>query len=114
MLEPLERIVLADEECVSRLDFAAKRAAREIEEAREAREASIAAIRKELFDAIDREIESIQAEGEARLREKRAELDRHLSRVSASAGERFHRAAETNRGFTRSSSRSRRRRGMRR
>jgi hypothetical protein len=95
MLEPLERIVLADEECVSRLDFASKRAAREIEEARAAREASIAAARKEFFDALDREIESIQAEGEARLREKRAELDRYLSRLSAAAGERSDRAAET-------------------
>ncbi len=94
MLEPLERIVLADEECVSRLDFAAKRADREIEQARTEHEQALAAARKEFSDDVEREIERIRGEGEQRIREKRAALDEYLQRLAAAAEERLEPAAE--------------------
>ncbi len=93
MLEALERIVFADEECVSRVDFAAKRAAREIEEARAAHEQAVAAANKTFSDELEREIEEIRSEGELRMREKAAALDAYLQRLTASAEERLESAA---------------------
>ncbi|HSP16576.1 MAG TPA: hypothetical protein VLV78_17660 [Thermoanaerobaculia bacterium] len=94
MLEQLDRIVLADEECVSRLDFASKRANRETEDARAAHEQAVDAAKKGFVDSLDREIQAILAEGEARVREKRAASEAYVSRLAASAEARLETAAE--------------------
>ncbi len=94
MLEPLERIVLADEECVSRLDFATKRANRETEDARAAHEQALAVAKKDFADALDGEIAVIRSEGEARIRQTRSAQDAYVSRLAASAEERLEMAAE--------------------
>ena len=94
MLESLERIVLADEECVSRLDFAAKRAEREISEARAAYQQAVAATNQSFTETFEREIAQIRAGGEKRIADKRAALDEYLRRISESADARLEAAAE--------------------
>ena len=94
MLESLERIVLADEECVSRLDFAAKRAEREIREARAAHDQAVAGANKTLTETFEREIAQIRAAGETRIADKRGALDEYLRRVLQSADTRLEDAAQ--------------------
>jgi hypothetical protein len=94
MLEQLERIVLADEECVSRIDFAAKRAERETSEARGTHDLAVSESEKAFTESFEREIAQIRAEGEKRIVEKRAALDEYLRRLTASAEVRLEVAAQ--------------------
>jgi len=83
----LEAIVSADEEACSRVALAGKRREHDALAARTARDATIDAHLKEESDALDRELDGIRAEGDARIGELKKQQEQYLASLAA-AGER--------------------------
>ena len=83
----LELIVSADEEARSRVSLAEQRSEREVSAARATRDAAIDTRRKEAVDALERELQLIRAEGDARVAALQEQQQEYL-RTLAAAGER--------------------------
>lgn len=78
----LELIVSADEEARARVALAEQRSGQEVAAARASRDAAIDARRAQALDALERELQRIRAEGDARvaaLQEQQQEYLRSLS-----------------------------------
>lgn len=83
----LELIVSADEEARSRVSLAEQRSEREVSAARATRDAAIDTRRKEAVDALERELQLIRAEGDARVAALQEQQQEYL-RTLAAAGQR--------------------------
>lgn len=83
----LEVIVSADEEARARVALEEQRHDREVTAARTERDATIAAHRKEASDALERELQFIHADGDARVAALQEQQNEYL-RTLAEAGER--------------------------
>jgi vacuolar-type H+-ATPase subunit H len=83
----LGAIVSADEEARSRVALAEGRRERDVLAARTARDAAIDAQLKEASDALDRELQGIRAEGDARIVAMQRQQEQYLASLAA-AGER--------------------------
>jgi DNA anti-recombination protein RmuC len=88
----LESIVSADEEARSRVTLAEERSARELASARASRDAAIATRRKEAFESLEKELDVIRAEGEARLSELRQRQSQYLAGLARIGEEKFEEA----------------------
>lgn len=86
MTTGLETILLVDEECRSRVDFARAQSERAVGDAQEARDAELVARDRAADAALEMEIAAIGAEAAARVAERRTALDDYLRRLHA-AGE---------------------------
>ncbi len=89
MQPDLEAIVSADEEARSRVALAEERRERDVLAARTARDAAIAAELKEASDALDREIQVIRADGDARTGELKKQQEQYLASLAASGERKF-------------------------
>jgi hypothetical protein len=83
----LEATVAADEECRSRVRLAEEHRERDLSAARAQRDAALAKRAGAAREALDRELQAIHSEGEARFRELREKQERYLASL-AEAGER--------------------------
>lgn len=83
MHSDLELIVSADEEARARVALEEQRRERELTDARSERDAAIAARRKEATDALERELQVIRGDGDARV----AELQRQQEQFGAALAE---------------------------
>lgn len=87
MHSDLELIVSADEEARARVALAEQRHERETTAARTTRDTAIDTRRKDAADALERELELIRADGEARVAALQEQQTEYL-RTLAEAGER--------------------------
>jgi hypothetical protein len=87
MHSDLELIVSADEEARARVALEEQRCEREVTAARTTRDTAIEARRKEAADALERELELIRADGDARVAALQEQQTEYL-RTLAEAGER--------------------------
>jgi hypothetical protein len=85
----LERIVSADEEARSRVALAEQRQERELTAERAARDAAIEARRRDVQDALDRELQAIRSEGDAHVAELRRQHQQYLATLTAAGERRF-------------------------
>ena len=83
----LERIVSADEEARARVALEEARHDREVTAARTARDTAIAARRNDASDALERELQLIRADGDARIAALQEQQTEYL-RTLAESGER--------------------------
>jgi vacuolar-type H+-ATPase subunit H len=83
----LDAIVSSDEEARARVALAENRRERDLSAARAARDAAIEARRREADESFQGELQSIRAEGDARVAEIRRQQEQYLTTL-AEAGER--------------------------
>lgn len=95
MTADLEKILLADEECRTRLAFAQKQLARALEDARAERQKLIEARQTAAAAALGREVAAIREEGEKQIAARRSALDAYLARLAAAGVEQLESAART-------------------
>lgn len=87
MHSDLEAMVAADEEVRARVVRAEARRDRELADARAVRDAAIDARRRETVAALERELDAIRAEGDARIGELQRRQEQYLETL-AQAGDR--------------------------
>ena len=85
----LELIVSADEEARARLSEAEQRHEREVSAARGERNASIGARRKAASDALDRELQTIRADADARIASLRQQQEQYRAALAAAGEQKF-------------------------
>lgn len=89
MHSDLELIVSADEEARARVTLAEQRYQREVTAARTERDDAIAARRKDATDALERELQVIRGDGDARVTELQRQQEQFRGALAAAGDSKF-------------------------